>query len=148
MRDHWHDAAAPKRMRARAESVLGPAPSAELVGKLPAELVDAYGTLCDPMQRYDVGSVCYYAGIEPFGYTAAKTLAGVQRWDLVRGALRGLNPEGRVYSARALSEAKQLSPDDRRVVRTLRRLDVPISSCSGCFVTKQRAADRIADPGD
>jgi hypothetical protein len=112
---------------------------------VPAELEHAFQVLTEARHVYDVGQVCYYGGSEPIGRTAIEALNQSGRVDLVRSVLRGANPEGRVYAAEALQAAGWVDGSDARVIETLRSWnEVPISTCSGCFVTKSVAAELLA----
>jgi len=54
----------------------------------------------------------------------------------VRAALRGFNPEGRVYAAHALLEREEIDPRDEAAISELRALSIDITICHGCLVTK------------
>jgi|CZKU01.1.fsa_nt_gi hypothetical protein len=54
------------------------------------------------------------------------TLERAKRYDLLRGVLRGPNPEGRALATLALEEAGELTADDRHTVKALAQVPVAI----------------------
>ena len=72
-----------------------------------------------------------------------------KRYDLVRTALRGMNPEGRVYAAEALlSLARaggELTAGDQAAIAKVRALKIPIRVCEGCIVGAEPAAKLLPE---
>ena len=77
-------------------------------------------------------------GVPPAGRAQMKQLVDAQRFDLVSAALRSLNPEGRVYAARALLAREKVDPKDAKAIESLRSLDVELTTSAGCFIGKKR----------
>ena len=65
----------------------------------------------------------------------------------IRLALRGPNPEGRVYAAKALlaleARGRVLDKKDRETIRIIRTLALPIYRRSGCLVDRVKASDLL-----
>ena len=102
----------------------------------PAELARAFATLIDPCGEAIVGASYSIDGGPPPGAVEIRALVEAGRFDLVRAALRGFNPEGRVYAAHALLEREEIDPRDEAAISELRALPVEITICHGCLVTK------------
>jgi hypothetical protein len=105
--------------------------------------------LLDPFEQLDVGETCYYAGVAPRGREAAAALSAGGHVDLLAIVLRGANPEGRVYAAQELLRLRAAGTalEDAIVetLRTVRALELPISTCSGCIVYDQLAAEILPE---
>jgi hypothetical protein len=133
--------------RAEVERALGPTPEVDL-DELPEDVRDAYAMLTAPTRWYPVGRSFGYAGVEPDGLVAARVLEKAGEVRLLRAALRGLNPEGRVVAALHLLElaeaGEELSDADRRAIGAIRGSDVPIDHCQGCVVHTAPAAEAFA----
>lgn len=133
------------RYRQAVERKLARAPEIEPT----EELTAALSVLTSPREVYDWGTVCYYAGVAPAGREATEKLIAAGHPEAFRVALRGLNPEGRLYAAEALLRLEKkgtpLSPADRDTIEKLRRLPVPIETCSGCTVVTRTAAEVLAE---
>jgi len=131
------------RHRAAIEARLGPN---ERKFDLPKDLRDAYLTLVSPLASYDFGESCGFAGLKPEGRKAVEALLAAKRPDLVRRALRGPNPEGRVYAAQALLRSEtRPSAEDRAAIAAIRALDVPIRCCDGCEVSSAPASKLLPE---
>jgi len=113
----------------------------------PAKLAGAFEELTSPFSSTHVSFAggCYFSGTDPEGKTAIDSLVRAKRWDLVRMAARGLNPEGRVYAAHALrsAPADQRKPADAAVIDRIRALDLPIAVCAGCLIRRSTAAELL-----
>lgn len=143
LRYRWEDAPGLAKHRAAVEKALGKAPEAEI----PKDLAAAFALLTSPYERLDVGDVCYEGGDAPEGKTATDRIVAAGRYDVLRRVLRGPNPDGRVYAARALlaraRKGQPLAPTDKRAIDVIRGSDVPISACSGCEVFDAKAAELL-----
>jgi hypothetical protein len=102
--------------------------------EVPAELREAYELLLSPFETLDIGDNCYEGGEPPEGRVATRKLVAARRADLLRNVLRGPNPEARLYAARGLRELGALSGPDHAVTLKLRKLKLPLATCSGCMV--------------
>lgn len=106
----------------------------------------AYEALTSPFDQLTYGHACGYAGTKPTGREHLEKLVLAKRADLLREALRGANPEGRIYAAEGLFAiarltGKPLEASDRKAIDELRALDQPIKSCSGCMPETRTAAE-------
>lgn len=117
-----------KAARARLDDELGPLVA---VSGTPAELA-AYDTLAGPRPLV-FGSGCGFAGTQTEGAAARDVLVRHQRDDLLRNALRGMNPAGRAFAMQGLEALGKLDQTDRVVVSKLARLPVQIETCGGCL---------------
>lgn len=133
--------------RAAVRAGLGDGPDVARAA-LPEELGDALDTLTSPTRWYPVGTSFGYAGVEPDGLVAARRIREAGEPKLLRAALRGLNPEGRVVAALALLEHAEdggdLEAADRRAIEAIRTSPVPIEHCRGCEVHVGRAGEAFA----
>ena len=101
---------------------------------VPDELREAYDLLLSPLESLDIGDTCYEGGSPPEGRMAARKLVAARRADLLRNALHGPNPEGRLYAARGLRDLEALSVADQAAIAKLRKLELPLATCDGCMV--------------
>jgi hypothetical protein len=101
---------------------------------VPEELRESYELLLSPFESLDIGDNCYEGGSPPEGRVAARKLVAARRADLLRNALRGPNPEGRLYAARGLRDLEVLSTADHAAIGKLRKLELPLATCHGCMV--------------
>jgi len=109
--------------RARAR-VLGPIPKLSV----PAQLREAYALLGSREDETGYGSG---PGCGPVQFAADKLLAA-GRADLLRAALRGPSPAGRVWAAVGLIRNSPLESDDRRVFELLPQLTPEVWGCGDC----------------
>jgi len=138
LRYEYRDAARLRDMRMAVQKSLGRYERPE-----PGEQSGAYVLLADPFATNDVGDKCYYAGVVPDGRKAMDSLKAAGRWDLVRGALRSMSPEGRVYAALALLERKgavDIPKADHDAIKVISGLKIDISVCNGCIVHREKAS--------
>lgn len=91
--------------------------------------------LVSPTSALMIGTSFGIDGAPPPGAVEMKRLVDAERWDLVRAALRGLNPEGRVYAAAALLAHEPMDGDDRNAIELLRKLPMSYATCDGCVVS-------------
>jgi hypothetical protein len=114
---------------------------------IPEEYKEAYLILTDPFEQYDFGESCYYAGKPPAGRVAIRNLVDGRQIDLIRAALRSLNPEGRVYAAEVLINVRKagqsIGDDDLTAIRKIRESEVLLSACYGCEIVKEKAKDLL-----
>lgn len=109
----------------------------------------AYEALTSPLVQLSYGHACGVAGTKPTGREYMEKLVAANRADLLRDALRGANPEGRIYAAEGLyaiarRTGKPLEASDRKAIDELRALDQPIESCNGCMPETRTAAEILA----
>jgi len=140
----WSQETRVAALRRALAAELGPPEPADV----PPALADAVEELTSPFASSHVSFIggCYFAGSDPAGKKAIDALVKARRWDLVRLAARGLNPEGRVYAAHALlgAPADRRSPADGPLIEHIRALDIPIAVCNGCIVSSARAAKLLS----
>jgi hypothetical protein len=98
---------------------------------VPPELASAYEILTSPFSRLALGASCATNGGAPAGRNEATSLARAKRYELLRNVLRGASPEGRLYAAWALDNAKALVWNDRAVVEQLARSPLEVTICRG-----------------
>jgi hypothetical protein len=108
-----------------AREALGP-PGAEPAADTPAIVADAFWVLSSPAFENRLGEMC---GFVPFGLRAARTIAKSRRFDLLRAALRGLNPEGRYYAALALRDIGEATAADEAAIARLPGLASELLFC-------------------
>lgn len=111
------------------------------------DVARAYRTLMSPLERLTFGSQCWEGAEKPHGRREMEKLLEAKRIDLLRSALRSINPEGRVYAAEALStlakrSGKPLEPTDKAAIDEIRRSPVLIQACSGCM-PENKTADEL-----
>jgi hypothetical protein len=123
LRYTWRDPARVRTLERATAQVLGAPTAAEVPDALRAHVA----VLTDPLDFHDFGASCYDDGAKPKGRVAIEALIGGQRFDLVRNALRGLNPTGRVYAAEALLARGSIDPADRGALRAVREITVTLS---------------------
>jgi hypothetical protein len=133
--------AEPKGFRDERSKVLGP-PMA--IDPHP-EVAEAYFLLWSPFSDLAYGSMQGEGGDKPEGRLAMeKLLAHEQGARLLEDALRGPNPEGRLYAAEGLLrlERKGRKPGEpvRRAIEWVRKSDVKIHACGGCELSWEPAA--------
>ncbi len=140
----FRDAENYARMQAAIAQELGTGEEDEV----PAPCQEAYAVLMDPLERYDYGQFCYMAGIPPLGRRAIEQLRAQHATGLISAVLRSPNPEARVYAVEALlglaRADEPISEADREAIRKIIALDIPISVCKGCFVSRSSARDIFA----
>jgi hypothetical protein len=117
-----------KAARARLDDELG---TLVAVSGTPAELA-AYETLAGPGALV-FGSGCGIAGTQTEGAAARDVLVRDQRDDLLRNALRGMNPAGRAFAMQGLEARGKLDQTDNAVVNKLAGLPIQIETCGGCL---------------
>jgi hypothetical protein len=135
----WSDERGLGILHAAFEAALGrPDATAPVSGNL----APALELLTSPFSKTEVGIRCFEDGRQPSGRTAIEKIVAAGRNDLLRVVARGLNPEGRVYAARALLHlpASMRQPADRALIEALRASAVPTSTCSGCKGDRQPAS--------
>jgi hypothetical protein len=116
---------------------LGPASGADI----PSELAEPYARLTEPRSSLTLGTHCGYAGTPPEGHRAMRALVDAERDDLLRDALRGLNPGGRLYGYVGLKLLGKNTAEDDATYDRVTALDVEIETCGGCMLNRQKAAD-------
>jgi hypothetical protein len=116
-------------LRKRSDDVLGPVDF-----DVPKEFAPAFELLTSPFTEVVVGKMYGDDGAPPPGRREMRLLVDARRFDLVRAVLRGFNPEGRVYAAHELLAPDQRGPQDAQAIALLRKLDVDITTASGCMV--------------
>jgi hypothetical protein len=125
-----------------ASAALGP-PGSEAAGDTPAIVADAFWLLSSPAFENRLGEMC---GFAPSGLRAARSIASSRRFDLLRAALRGLNPEGRYYAALALRDLGEASVADEAAISRLPGLTSELLFC-GADVSWS-CPDLAKGPGD
>lgn len=114
------------------------------------DLAEAYQLLVDPWGAITYGDSCGDGGEPPVSREAIELLKDAGRFDVIRNVLRGANPEGRIYAAKALLESLEPvaapTPSDLAVIERIRGLDIPISVCGGCTFYEQSASEILALP--
>ena len=98
-------------------------------------LDNSVAVLTDPLERTDFGVSCYFGGAAPSGRMALRALVQARSIILLELALRGANPEGRVYAAEGLARLGALTNADLRVIENLAATGVDVQECDGCIVT-------------
>jgi len=107
-----------------------------------------YSILTNPINSYDFGTSCYYSGEEPDGRKAINYFISSNNIEAIREITKGYNPEGRLYAIEALltyvKKAKAiLTNEDKILIKKILALNIPISACSGCIVSKSTADDLL-----
>jgi hypothetical protein len=123
-----------RELRDRAAQALGrvepSAPAGELAG--------AFDRLTSPFTDLVLGFMYGEDGAPPPGRLEIEELVKAQRLDLVRAALRGMNPEGRAWAApcppRAQESGGVLDASDESAIETLRKLPLQLTCSRGCMV--------------
>ena len=95
---------------------------------IPEDLADPYAVLLSATVDLPVGRYCF--GEVPRGLTAVRALRDAGRVDLLRNVLRGLNPGGRYYAARALREMGSCEISDEQAIARLPEASPAILYCS------------------
>jgi hypothetical protein len=107
---------------------------------VPADLLVPYELLFFPYDEFSVGSRCGWAALPPQGKREIDQLVRAGRFDLIENIVRGGNPEGRVYAARAL-DGRELSSATQRAVEAVFASPLPIRHCSSDLIRSSPAAD-------
>ncbi len=117
----------------------------------PAQHQQAYTVLTNPLEKYDYGTFCYFAGVPPAGRKAIQRLLADPASDVIRAVLRSTNPEARVYAVEAMLELERsgasISEVDRRAMKKIVELQIPISVCDGCLVYQSTAKEILIRAG-
>lgn len=121
-RSRWRDLRNAAELEGRARIALG----GHVPVEVPAALADAYELLLDPLRPIVYARAEVEAAAAAPGRSALEALLASGRDELVRNALRGLDPEGRLYAAEALIERIGPERDDQRALRRLLELDVAV----------------------
>jgi hypothetical protein len=120
-------------------------------GQAPEELKNEYSILISPFTQYPFGHSCSYSGRPPKGRVAIRKLMDGRQIDLIRGSLRSLNPEGRVYAAEALIKLRRsgysIVENDMEAIKKIRDSELFLSTCYGCKVYKEKARDILPSLG-
>jgi hypothetical protein len=140
-------ASAEAALRARLDRELGTLTAID-ASTLSPDLSRAYATLMSPLEKLAVGVSCGRGEGSPYGRDAAAALRTAGRVDLLRNVLRGPNPEGRVYAARALAKLGATDDADAKIIAKLGSSSTPIQSCSGCIFMQTPSADALAGKDD
>jgi hypothetical protein len=99
-------------------------------GPLPEDLRVAYSVLSSPSYELALGKACSFGLKE--GYWEMIQLEESNRVDLLRSALRGLNPEGRYLAAYALYQLGANNADDDRAIARLPQVSPEsVTVCAG-----------------
>ena len=107
-----------------------------------------YSILTNPINSYDFGTLCYESGVEPEGRKAINYFTSSNNISAIREIVKGYNPEGRLYAIEALLTAVNkkrtaLTDEDNQLIKNILALDIPISACNGCIVSKSTAGDLL-----
>jgi hypothetical protein len=131
--------------KARVDRVGDLGPLAPVV--IPPELADAYDTLTSPLSPLDLGEACGEVGRPGRGHTETEALVQAGRFDLLRNVARSLNPEGRVFAARALLQhAQPLLAEDVALLEKIRATTRQLRACQGCGLGWKDASELLAAP--
>jgi hypothetical protein len=131
--------------KARVDRVGDLGPLAPVV--VPPELADAYDALTSPLSALDLGEACGDPGRPGPGHTETEALVQAGRFDLLRNVARSLNPEGRVFAARALGQhVHPLLAEDVALLRKIRATTKPLRACQGCSLGFKDAGELLPDP--
>jgi hypothetical protein len=111
---------------------------------VPLGLAKHYAELTSPLESLTVGESCGYAGGPPKGRRAMLALVAAKRPDLLRNAVRGPNPEGRVYGVLGLDE---LGVPEGKLdeVEVLDGLPIEVETCVGCIVRGKPSNEVFGD---
>ena len=126
-RTRWRDPRLAAEIEARARVVLGGHRPVDV----PFELVADYQLLLDPLLPIEYAPASDVSCGVAAGRAAVERLLTAGRSELVANALRGLDPEGRLYAAEALLALGSLEPEDERAARAVLNLDVPLRVRNG-----------------
>jgi hypothetical protein len=121
-RTRWRDPRLAAEIEARVRLVLGGHRPADV----PSELSADYQLLLDPLLPIEYAPAEDVSCGLAAGRAAVERLLTAGRTELVANALRGLDPEGRVYAAEALLALGSPEPEDERAARAVLALEVPI----------------------
>jgi hypothetical protein len=114
------------------------------------DVAEAYLLLLSPFSDLAYGSMQGEGGDKPDGRLAMeKLLAHEQGASLLEDALRGPNPEGRLYAAEGLlrleRKGRKLGEQARKDIEWVRKSDVKIHACSGCEMSWEPAATPLEE---
>jgi hypothetical protein len=112
------------------------------------DLTRAYEMLMSPLEELTVGTTCGDGGGPAHGRLETDSLRAAGRIDLLRQILRGPNPEGRVYAARALAEMDAMNIDDQGITQWLAARPVSIQFCDGCIIFRRSSAEAFGGVPD
>jgi len=138
-RTRWRDPRLAAEIEARARVVLG----GHRPTDVPAELAADYQLLLDPLLPIEYAPADDVTCGLAAGRAAVQRLLTAGRPELAANALRGLDPEGRLYAAEALLARGGLEPEDERAARAVLALDVPIRVRNG---PRRPARDLVRAP--
>lgn len=107
-----------------------------------------YSILTNPINSYDFGAYCYEGSEEPEGRKAINYFTSSNNVSAIREIIKGYNPEGRLYAIEALLTAANekkiiLTNEDKKIIKNILILKIPISTCSGCMVYKSIANELL-----
>ncbi len=108
------------------------------------EIARAYQSLMSPLEHLTYGKLCWESAEKPHGRREMEKLVEANRIDLLRNALRSINPEGRVYAAEGLlalaqRTGKPLDQSDKAAINEIRASPVLIEACNGCMPDNKTA---------
>jgi hypothetical protein len=108
-------------------------------------VLNDYQTLTSPFENFDFGYACYIEGAPPIGRTAIENIK-LSNPILVKRVIRGYCPEGRIYGVEALLELAEqekldLTYSDKKIIKKVLNLKIPINRCQGCMVSSVFAKD-------
>ncbi len=120
--------------------------------ELSAQHQQAYAVLTDPLEKYDYGTFCYFAGVPPEGRKAVQHLLAAPASGVIRAVLRSAHPEARVYALEAMLELGRrgvsIAEVDWDAMRKIVELEIPICVCEGCIVSQRTAREIFGDALD
>lgn len=132
-----------RAVRAAAERALGAIDEV----KVPEELKAAFETLSSPLVDLVLGNQIGDDGAPPPGRLEVLALVEAGRFDLIRAALRGMNPEGRAWAVWALLERAKhgpvLEPLDEKAIARLRDLPLELVVSEGCTILGLRLDEAL-----
>ncbi|MGE3165552.1 MAG: hypothetical protein AB7O52_11645 [Planctomycetota bacterium] len=140
----YHSSVMLTHMRARLAHELGSL--ADL--PVPTPYGEAYERLTTAGADLAFGTRCGDDGTPPPGRREADQLEAGAQTALLGNVLRGPNPVGRVYAAKALLRLRgsgaALPPEDEAVIAKIRASGLQITVCDGCTFGKQSTAEALA----
>jgi hypothetical protein len=143
---YYQDTLAFARFKINVASKSGPMKL--LAGKSDEKVILNFSILTNPINSYDYGTSCYESGVAPEGRTAINYFVHSNNIPVIREVIKGYNPEGRLYAIEALliaaNEGKTiLTNEDKKLIKDILSLNIPISSCRGCLVSKSTANELL-----